>query len=155
MNRNPRPCAPRVGLEPTTLRLTAACSTIELPRSGTAIAVTVNTRTAGRFLSCRNSSLYNPFKLGAALVAELVDAQHSGCCARTGVEVRVLSRAPWRTVILQGFRTRKKEQVICYPERSWESYGQSAGRDKAAGRHDRGAAVLCGTGPWTRSSPCR
>ena len=29
-----------------------------------------------------------------ALVAELVDAQHSGCCAHTGVEVRVLSRAP-------------------------------------------------------------
>ena len=26
--------APRVGLEPTTLRLTAACSTIELPRNG-------------------------------------------------------------------------------------------------------------------------
>ncbi len=30
----------------------------------------------------------------SALVAELVDAQHSGCCAHTGVEVRVLSRAP-------------------------------------------------------------
>ena len=28
-----------------------------------------------------------------ALVAELVDAQHSGCCACMGVEVRVLSRA--------------------------------------------------------------
>jgi len=30
-----------------------------------------------------------------ALVAELVDAQHSGCCARTGVVVRALYRAPW------------------------------------------------------------
>ena len=27
------PSAPRVGLEPTTLRLTVACSTIELPRN--------------------------------------------------------------------------------------------------------------------------
>ncbi len=31
--RTPEHLAPRVGLEPTTLRLTAACSTIELPRS--------------------------------------------------------------------------------------------------------------------------
>lgn len=33
------------------------------------------------------------YHVDLALVAELVDAQHSGCCARTGVEVRVLSRA--------------------------------------------------------------
>ena len=36
-NKNPRKCrglvAPRVGLEPTALRLTAACSTIELTRN--------------------------------------------------------------------------------------------------------------------------
>ncbi len=35
--------APRVGLEPTTLRLTAACSTIELPRN---VAVAANRFTA-------------------------------------------------------------------------------------------------------------
>ena len=42
-----------------------------------------------------NCTLPNKVYLPNALVAELVDAQHSGCCARTGVEVRVLSRAPW------------------------------------------------------------
>ena len=42
-----------------------------------------------------NYTLPNVVFFPKALVAELVDAQHSGCCARTGVEVRVLSRAPW------------------------------------------------------------
>ncbi len=41
--------APRVGLEPTTLRLTAGCSTIELPRNG------VRTRT----LTAVQVSIYN------------------------------------------------------------------------------------------------
>ena len=83
--------APRVGLEPTTLRLTAACSTIELPRKRPANHPMVyhvpSTKAHGETLT------YKMVSRPSALVAELVDAQHSGCCAHTGVEVRVLSRA--------------------------------------------------------------
>ena len=41
----------------------------------------------------RNNQMSAGYTSFSALVAELVDAQHSGCCARTGVEVQVLSRA--------------------------------------------------------------
>ena len=40
--------APQVGLEPTTLRLTAECSTIELLRSGLAVAFAITADTLRR-----------------------------------------------------------------------------------------------------------
>jgi hypothetical protein len=40
--------APRVGLEPTTLRLTAACSTIELPRSNGSDGLAILVPPSGR-----------------------------------------------------------------------------------------------------------
>ena len=51
--------APRVGLEPTTLRLTAACSTIELSRNNKTVIdilsqpiFTVNKHGAGNYYNC-------------------------------------------------------------------------------------------------------
>ena len=48
-----------------------------------------------------------------AEVAELADALHSGCSARQGVEVRVLSSAPgfWPLTLLVRFRQTEIEKV--------------------------------------------
>ncbi len=63
--RTPGHLAPRVGLEPTTLRLTAGCSTIELPRS---ILSSVQEGAA------RNRCVPNPAPVQAQILATSVPA---------------------------------------------------------------------------------
>ena len=61
--------APRAGLEPATLRLTAECSTIELPRN---MGNTAGTK------SSAETSIYNIARKSASTQREATAAQHRG-----------------------------------------------------------------------------